>query len=232
MERRNLQPGELDRIGKKLIASARLSESEIEKIVASPFLFETIRTETAETVCLSAKAIEYKGFAAWVRPLAFAFSSLGALLIVAAVGIYIMSNAPSDVAQKPVEAKQPAPFVPYAVKPTGDTVNNPRPDINPEPQPVSPQFQNASYRRQERNRIQKPVAEKLPDIEFYPITHQGDQNEMARGGRIVRVEMSRASLFAMGVNVPIENSAEMITADLLIGPDGVTRAIRMPNQNF
>lgn len=233
MKRRSLQPGELDRIGKKLIASARLSEGEIEKISASPFLFETIRTETAETFRLSAEAVEHNRFAAWVRPLAFAFSSVGALLIVAAVGIYVMREAPSNVAQNPTEPKtQPALSVPQAVKPAGDTVNDPIPDIEPDPQPVAPQLQNASYRRPEPKRIQRPVAEKLPDIEFYPITHQGDPNEMARGGRIIRVEMSRSALFAMGVNVPLENGAEMITADLLVGPDGVTRAIRMPNQNF
>jgi len=39
--------------------------------------------------------------------------------------------------------------------------------------------------------------------------------------------MSRASLFAMGINIPLENGAEVVKADLLVGPDGVTRAVRL-----
>ena len=47
------------------------------------------------------------------------------------------------------------------------------------------------------------------------------------GGRIIRVDMQRSSLFALGVNVPLENGPDAIKADLLIGPDGMTRAIRV-----
>ena len=43
----------------------------------------------------------------------------------------------------------------------------------------------------------------------------------------MRVEMSRASLFAMGINIPLENGAEVVKADLLVGPDGVARAVRL-----
>ena len=50
---------------------------------------------------------------------------------------------------------------------------------------------------------------------------------MSGGGQVVRVEMKRSSLFALGVNIPLENDDTVIKADLLIGRDGVTRAIRM-----
>ena len=39
--------------------------------------------------------------------------------------------------------------------------------------------------------------------------------------------MPRSALFAMGVNIPLENDAEVVKADLLVGTDGVTRAIRV-----
>lgn len=55
----------------------------------------------------------------------------------------------------------------------------------------------------------------------------GDTLEAARGGHVVRVDMPRSSLFAMGVNVPLENETGSIKADLLVGPDGVTRGIRL-----
>ncbi len=91
---------------------------------------------------------------------------------------------------------------------------------------ISQQAQNVSYSRPS-SRSERTVPSRQPDIEFYPITYTGDLNDTVRGGRVVRVEMSRASLFAMGINVPLENGAEVLKADLLIGPDGVTRAVRL-----
>jgi hypothetical protein len=65
-----------------------------------------------------------------------------------------------------------------------------------------------------------------PALEFQPVTYTGDPSDIA-GGRIVRVELSRQALFAMGVNIPLENGVDNVKADLLIGPDGVTRAVRL-----
>jgi hypothetical protein len=65
------------------------------------------------------------------------------------------------------------------------------------------------------------------DGDFYALSYAGDPNETERGGRIVRVDIPRSTLFAMGVDVPLENETETVKADLLIGSDGVTRAIRV-----
>jgi hypothetical protein len=63
--------------------------------------------------------------------------------------------------------------------------------------------------------------------DFYALSYAGDPNETERGGRIVRVDVPRSTLFAMGIDVPLENESETVKADLLIGSDGVTRAIRV-----
>ena len=63
--------------------------------------------------------------------------------------------------------------------------------------------------------------------EFYALSFAGDPNEAERGGRIVRVDIPRSTLYAMGVDIPLENEAETVKADLLVGNDGVTRAIRV-----
>jgi hypothetical protein len=90
---------------------------------------------------------------------------------------------------------------------------------------VSQQSQMINYRKSEVRSRRTPAT--LPEVEFIPVTYTGDLNETVRGGRVVRVEMSRASLFAMGLNVPLENGSETVKADLLIGPDGVTRGVRL-----
>jgi hypothetical protein len=43
---------------------------------------------------------------------------------------------------------------------------------------------------------------------------------------LVRVEMPRSSLIAFGFPVGVENASENIEADVLVGPDGLARAVR------
>ena len=51
---------------------------------------------------------------------------------------------------------------------------------------------------------------------------------MPQDGHVVRAEIPRSSLVAMGVvDLPIEGSNEKIKTDLLVGSDGVVRGIRI-----
>jgi hypothetical protein len=61
--------------------------------------------------------------------------------------------------------------------------------------------------------------------EFYPISYAG--NETLAGGRIVRVDLPREQAFAMGIRVPLENDSDTVRADIIVGPDGVPRAVRL-----
>jgi hypothetical protein len=72
------------------------------------------------------------------------------------------------------------------------------------------------------------VAEQARFVDdFYAVSYAGDPHETERGGRIVRVDIPRSTLFAMGINVPLENESATVKADLLVGSDGVTRGIRV-----
>jgi hypothetical protein len=62
--------------------------------------------------------------------------------------------------------------------------------------------------------------------EFYAVTYTGDAED-DDNDQIVRVELPRSSLFAMGINVPVENEVVKVKADLLIGSDGVMKAVRL-----
>ena len=65
------------------------------------------------------------------------------------------------------------------------------------------------------------------DGEFYELSVGSDPNGTFGDSRIVRVDIKRSSLLALGVNLPLENESETVRADLLVGPDGVTRAFRL-----
>jgi len=82
----------------------------------------------------------------------------------------------------------------------------------------------ATYTKQIPKREKAVVSDDQPA--FIPVAYAGDPRETA-GGHIIRVDMSRSSLFALGVNVPLENDSDTVKADLLVGADGVTRAIRV-----
>jgi hypothetical protein len=223
MSKRNLQPDELDRIGKTLISHDAISEAEIEKIVSSPFLYAAVRNR------MMSEAIETRSGFGVARYLVFAGSSMAVIFSVFVTLAFFRSEPKQIVfveqpkvvnitsSTKPdsiASASQPEPL---PVDPLVDRVNVKR--------RVSQQAQSISYDRTgsrpaDRKRIQ------LPPIQFYPVTYAGDVSDAA-GGRIVRVELSRQALFTMGLNVPLENGLESVKADLLIGPDGVTRGIRL-----
>jgi hypothetical protein len=61
--------------------------------------------------------------------------------------------------------------------------------------------------------------------EFIPLIH-GDEISPSDGGQIVRVEMPRGALVAFGLPMNMERAGERVKADVVVGNDGVARAIR------
>lgn len=62
--------------------------------------------------------------------------------------------------------------------------------------------------------------------EFIPLTELADATAIS-SGTIVRVEMPRASLIAMGLPLNAERAHETVKADIVVGDDGLARAIRL-----
>ncbi|MFL6466721.1 MAG: hypothetical protein ACJ72Z_02045 [Pyrinomonadaceae bacterium] len=222
MSKRNLQPSDLDRLGKTLIANDAMSEAEIENIVNAPFLYSGVRSRILSDAATAGPRF---GLA---RYFVFAGSSLAVVFsILATISFFRIEQRQVSNVEPPKVVEIKSSHVPDSIAessqkplpidPLIDRVNSKR--------RVSQQAQSISYRKEEGRMPQMQKAQQ-PALEFYPVSYTGDPNDTA-GGRVVRVEMSRASLFAMGINIPIENGAEVIKADLLIGPDGVTRAVRL-----
>jgi hypothetical protein len=60
--------------------------------------------------------------------------------------------------------------------------------------------------------------------DFIPLVH--NQLAPAESGRLVRVELPRSALARFGLPVNAERAGERVKADVLIGDDGIARAIR------
>ena len=223
MNKRDQQPNELDAIGKKLIAHDVMSEAEIENIVSSPFLYSTVRNRIlADAASTGARF----GFA---RYFVFAGSSLAVVFSIFATVAFLRYE------RQPVAKVEPPPVVYINKSPVPDGFTQPKKEsivtdplvdkLNPKRR-FSQQSQTIDFHSSNTRPSRPEQQKKLPPIEFYPVTYAGDIADAA-GGRVIRVELSRQTLFSMGVNIPLENGIETVKADLLIGPDGVTRGVRL-----
>ncbi len=129
----------------------------------------------------------------------FALGLAAAILIVAALGSRLLHHrvpTPPQVVAIPQVAKAPEP-----------------PAI-PEPPPA-------------RRRLAARAASQTHEIatDFLPLTY-GDSLTPLEGGQVVRIRLSRSALRSVGLPLNEERAAERIQADVLLGQDGVARAIR------
>lgn len=75
-------------------------------------------------------------------------------------------------------------------------------------------------------RMTRPSRTSETVSDFIPLTELADATAIS-SGTIVRVEMPRASLIAMGLPLNAERAHETVKADIVVGDDGLARAIRL-----
>jgi hypothetical protein len=61
--------------------------------------------------------------------------------------------------------------------------------------------------------------------DFFPLTYEEDAEPM-ESGQLIRVQIPRSALVSFGLPVNVERADAPVTADLLLGEDGLARAIR------
>ena len=223
MQDKDLNNKELERIARVVIRSASVHAGEIENIVSDPALFDKVRTRIgAEPERPSVPFVVF-GF---IRRNAAAVS--GVLLIsIAAISFGLLRTKSPETGSVPVLATNAE----QKSAPSYNKFDEPDKVIEPRslPNVERTRPQRISVERAAPRRISPPKTSSTVEHggDFYAVSYAGDRNEVERGGRIIRVDMPRSALFAMGVNIPLENDAEVVKADLLVGNDGVTRAIRI-----
>ncbi|HWO02024.1 MAG TPA: hypothetical protein VNS63_22440 [Blastocatellia bacterium] len=86
-----------------------------------------------------------------------------------------------------------------------------------------------SVRRSLSNRDPIPVeaADGRTEVatEFIPLVHSDEMTPLD-GGQIMRVELPRSALISFGLPMNIERAGERVKADVVVGNDGLARAIR------
>lgn len=128
---------------------------------------------------------------------------------------------------------------------------NPSPTVPDEPGPSTPQRQalpgaekrvftaNATEhgrKSADRNRgvgrskppaddLNKPAADAEIATDFIPLMNRETLAQMD-GGQVMRVELPRSALMSFGLPMDMERASERIKADVVVGNDGLARAIR------
>ena len=229
MNKKKLTNEELDRIGREVTRASAVPESEIERIVAAPMLFNSIKRRIEADRPEFEKEPFLQKWAAfplwnWHRSAVVFATAIIFLAGTVAIFVFAKRNSTSDLVASPPAAAPSIRQVPPEV---------PR-SLPAEDPPVGPEL--ADYKkpaRQPRVQPRRTTARQTapPTFEaegdFYPVSYAGGQEEMTQGGQIVRTEIPRSSLFAMGVDIPVESANEKIKTDLLVGPDGVVRGVRI-----
>lgn len=229
MNKRNLQNSELDLIGRKLIEHGSVPLAEIDDIVSNPELFSLVNTRIAangKTPALMTSAGSY--LVSFVRRDTVAFAGIAVIMVAAIAAVSLLRTEKVQIAANTVRDPAAMPVAAWPDLPRQEVVvgRNPSPGRATDRDVV---YEKAVVRQTPNNGGRKPrlVVSSEPDGDFYAISYGGDPSDTSDGGHVIRVDMKRSSLFAMGVNVPLENDGEFVKADLLIGRDGVTRAIRV-----
>lgn len=230
MDNRRFNKRDLDAIGKMLIESSAVPEAKIDDVVAKPDLFAGVLKRIADDKAQAGPATPKRAF---VPQYAAAFASVF-IMIAAVFGTYryvqINYSNNSNVFRAAKTAVQVPVEIPVAARPDfppkEENTGKPSPGraSNPETLPERTAFR-TPVRSTGKTRQAGNVD--VEDGHFYPVSYNGDLEESASGGRVIRVNMTRSALFALGVNVPLENGSETVKADLLVGADGVTRAVRV-----
>lgn len=240
MRKRNLQNERLDQIGRRLLEAASVENSEIEKIVAAPKLFDAIkaRIKTEEQRRAPKSFLASRGFTAFWNWQSFSAVSAAVLLLFLSVfGLVWFDRLEQQIEHVSVPAVENdfGALEPLSLPQTFTALpKNSQTEARLGKTPVTVRQVAAKIEKTEKRKSsvkakseRKPKSiDKKTSSEFYALTYAGNIGSEGEQLQIVRTELSPSSLFSMGVNLPIENSPEKIKADLLIGTDGIARAIR------
>jgi hypothetical protein len=225
----------IERLERKLLKAHRVSAGELREIVSANGLFDRINARIkAEQAAQQSKDLGKKTiFPVWNwRKAGLVFGALAIFLAGALSLVFYpkqdLSTARSSepVALPEIRMAQVRVDAPPEAAMSFETENKVRPVTERIAlKNKTPKLKTQSARINLSRKLLRPVHNET-EIDFYPLAFAENLDEAKEDGKILRVELSRSSLLALGLNPPLGDEAAKFKTDLLVGSDGVARGIR------
>ncbi len=217
---------QLDRVVSELLRAVKVSEAEIEAVADSGELYRRVRSRIAtERRRQANERASTDGWLAMAQTQLAIIAALGRrrwiLAATAVVLILLVVVAPRWVSQP--EQKQ------IEVILTSTPQEGATESVNLSSYPGLGKEAAASLRSGARQnstqmrRWQAEAAEVATD--YLPLTYLAE-TAVPESGLVVRVQIPRLALVSLGVPINVERAGELVQADIVIGDDGLARAIR------
>ncbi|MFY9570363.1 MAG: hypothetical protein WAV20_03035 [Blastocatellia bacterium] len=116
--------------------------------------------------------------------------------------------------------REPPPTSP-SLSPGKTAINRPARSIRRTPA----ELKNASVANSRSNRVDEPSREVEIATDFIPLMNL-DGMPQSDSGQVMRVELPRSALMSFGLPMNMERAGDRIKADVVVGNDGLARAIR------
>jgi len=234
------QDERLDRVRLEVLRAVKVSEEEVDAVASSPDLYDRLRSRiTAEqrrragerALADSRHAPTGLGLSPQLsarRSWGWALAAAAICLLLGTAILYWLpkpSPEPRQVARSASPQNLPSPTreVESSKPPSKREPETERPERMTVDRPLPNQSRPVARRRQTMSRTNGHAGEVATD--FLPLTFTADAPAL-ESGHVVRVKIPRSALVSFGLPMNLERAGELVKADVVIGDDGLARAIR------
>ena len=225
--KRQLTDEQIDKLMSAIVNDASADDALIDEIVASPTLWWNVRREIGQQA--EANVAPGPPVNAIRRWLTFAVPALAAAGVI--IGIFVFR--PNTVTTETAGLQQDGLSSATVVSPSN--VPEPALPVNiTEPAPASANVRNAAPAKPLKARAAKPAEPRTNTMaaaavekpvfksEFIALTYARNPES----GQMVRVKVPSAMMVTLGLVSSVEKPASMVDAEVIVGDDGQTHAIR------
>jgi hypothetical protein len=224
---RKIENERLDRVSREVLRAVKVSEAEVNAVADSQFLYSRLRSRIeAERRQQDEEAVKARKTIALIFTLLGSPDSLRWAFVVAVVFILLVAGVLYSLRSHSPEQKRAAIESP----PPSPLISVPR---APAPlMPLGGGERETAVGRGQRNTasrtsaaIRRRTDEAEIVTEYLPLTYVADSDAL-ESGQVVRVRIPRSALVTLGLPMNFERAGELVKADVVIGDDGLARAIR------
>ncbi|MBS1806750.1 MAG: hypothetical protein JST84_00995 [Acidobacteria bacterium] len=196
---------------RRIFAAASASEERMDAAAEAPFLYQRIRNEIAQNPKCTTATPARSFFADWFA-WRWAGGALAALLL--AIGLWQLL---------PQRAATPVARFESVPKPTLPT---PEAEPSNDKSVATPTLHALQKTAPVRGR--RPAQPRQRQVEvtsdFIPLIYVADSGSV--GGHLIRIEVTPSTLASLGFPLPSASDKKWVKADVMLGDDGLARAIR------